>query len=434
MESVCDFCGVEKAVVYCKPDSAKLCVHCDGCVHSANFLSRRHRRSLLCDKCSSLPAVARCLDEKLSICQGCDCSANGCSSSGHQLRALNCYTGCYSLAEFSKIWSPVLEGSSSGGFDSGWDSLNSAPINENCISSCLEQRDNEGSFGLFTGKLNELESCSKLEPWRGPPSIIMSNPNYIPCCRDQVPMFPEVTNLPKQGCSIFKDIGLPDGEDLCEGLNLDDIPLDFENSDEIFSCSESQSKYQFGDVGKECMLMEKNLSSVTGFNGPIENAIEVSSSGQLECVAFQSSCVSGPASAMQTISGNANCSIFTNPSCSRKLNLGFPAVSGQVHSSMSLPLSNIIGESSAADYQDCGLSPLFLTGESPWESHLDASSPQARDKAKMRYNEKKKTRTFSKQIRYASRKARADTRKRVKGRFVKAGEAYDYDPLLSSNF
>jgi hypothetical protein len=50
---------------------------------------------------------------------------------------------------------------------------------------------------LFTGKLNELESCSKLEPWRGPPSIIMPNPNYMPCCRDQVSMFPEVTNLPK---------------------------------------------------------------------------------------------------------------------------------------------------------------------------------------------------------------------------------------------
>ncbi|KAF2559479.1 hypothetical protein F2Q68_00018107 [Brassica cretica] len=32
-------------------------------------------------------------------------------------------------------------------------------------------------------------------------------------------------------------------------------------------------------------------------------------------------------------------------------------------------------------------------------------------------------------MRYASRKARADVRRRVKGRFVKAGEAYDYDPL-----
>lgn len=36
---------------------------------------------------------------------------------------------------------------------------------------------------------------------------------------------------------------------------------------------------------------------------------------------------------------------------------------------------------------------------------------------------------FDKQVRYASRKATADVRKRVKGRFVKAGDAYDYDPL-----
>ncbi len=35
---------------------------------------------------------------------------------------------------------------------------------------------------------------------------------------------------------------------------------------------------------------------------------------------------------------------------------------------------------------------------------------------------------FDKKIRYESRKARADIRKRVKGRFVKAGQAYDYDP------
>jgi hypothetical protein len=39
---------------------------------------------------------------------------------------------------------------------------------------------------------------------------------------------------------------------------------------------------------------------------------------------------------------------------------------------------------------------------------------------------------FDKKIRYASRKARADVRKRVKGRFVKAGEAYDYDPLCET--
>lgn len=107
--------------------------------------------------------------------------------------------------------------------------------------------------------------------------------------------------------------------------------------------------------------------------------------------------------------------------------------SGQVPSSMSLSLSNITGECSAADYQDCELSTLFLTGESPWDSNFEPSCPRARDKAKMRYNEKKKTRMFGKQIRYASRKARADTRRRVKGRFVKSGEALDFDPAGQSD-
>ncbi len=41
---------------------------------------------------------------------------------------------------------------------------------------------------------------------------------------------------------------------------------------------------------------------------------------------------------------------------------------------------------------------------------------------------------FGKKIRYESRKARADIRKRVKGRFVKAGQAYDYDPEFQPNW
>uniref|UniRef100_A0A0A9EM41 CCT domain-containing protein n=1 Tax=Arundo donax TaxID=35708 RepID=A0A0A9EM41_ARUDO len=73
-------------------------------------------------------------------------------------------------------------------------------------------------------------------------------------------------------------------------------------------------------------------------------------------------------------------------------------------------------------------------GEPPWhppgpEGSLAGAS---RDSAITRYKEKKKRRKFDKKIRYESRKARADVRKRVKGRFVKAGEAYDYDPLCET--
>uniref|UniRef100_A0A803L1F4 CCT domain-containing protein n=1 Tax=Chenopodium quinoa TaxID=63459 RepID=A0A803L1F4_CHEQI len=48
---------------------------------------------------------------------------------------------------------------------------------------------------------------------------------------------------------------------------------------------------------------------------------------------------------------------------------------------------------------------------------------QNRGNAMQRYKEKKKTRRYEKHIRYESRKARADTRKRVKGRFVKINGA-----------
>nr|AFK33511.1 unknown [Lotus japonicus] len=48
-----------------------------------------------------------------------------------------------------------------------------------------------------------------------------------------------------------------------------------------------------------------------------------------------------------------------------------------------------------------------------------------RGNAMLRYKEKKKTRRYDKHIRYESRKAMADTRKRVRGRFVKAGDTND---------
>ena len=80
--------------------------------------------------------------------------------------------------------------------------------------------------------------------------------------------------------------------------------------------------------------------------------------------------------------------MLLNLPSNRNINLGFP--SGNVCQNMSLSLSNMTGESSVADYQDCGVSSMFLSGESPWDSNIETSRPQARKEAKMRYNEKKK--------------------------------------------
>ncbi|KAG2712264.1 hypothetical protein I3760_04G116700 [Carya illinoinensis] len=406
MEPLCEFCGVARALVYCKSDLACLCFPCDGCVHSANSLSRRHMRSLLCEKCYSQPAIVRCMDDKMSLCEGCDWNGNECSRLGHPRQPLSCYTGCPSLAELSRIWPSLLDMPPSSAFDTAWECVSALPIDENCISDCLDLRDNE-AFGLVASKPNELEPFSKLDPWMGLSSVIPLNANSMQFCRDQTPFFPEESSLPKDA-SNFKNLGIHDCDDLCEGLNSVDVPLILKNG-EIVGCPQALTGYPFKEGGMECLSTEKNLS-VTESNGPFESALEASSSGQQDCVPFKTSHVGGSSSMMQALNGGTNC-LPLNHTCAGNINLGFPT--GQVHSSISLSLSNITGESSVADHQDCGLSPAFLTVESPWAS-------KARDKAKMRYNEKKKSRTFGKQIRYASRKARADTRKRVKGRFVKA--------------
>ncbi|KAE8698481.1 zinc finger protein CONSTANS-LIKE 12-like isoform X3 [Hibiscus syriacus] len=427
MEPICDFCRGERAVVYCKSDSARLCLSCDGCVHSANLLSRRHARSLLCEICNSQSAVVRCLDEKLSLCQDCDRNGIGCSSLGHCREALNSYTDCPSLAEFRIIWSSVLRTSSPAVVDVDGP-LGASPANENCFADCLNQTEQGGSFELAGTSLNELDSCSEMKPSMELTSLISPNANYVPYYRDGEHLFSGEPSMPN-GYSDLRDCKVPDGYGLCEVLNMNDVQLSFETAEEIFVSSQGQTRYQFEKIGTDCLIMDKTLS-VTKFNGPIGNMLEASPSEQKEILPFSSSQVGGSASMMASMTGTSNCMLM-NPDCNRNINLGYPV--GQIPSMAALPLSNFTGKNSPSDYKDSGLSPAFLTGDSRWESNSEASWPQARDKAKKRYIEKKKTRIFGKQIRYASRKARADTRKRVKGRFVKAGEECDYDPLVARN-
>lgn len=60
-------------------------------------------------------------------------------------------------------------------------------------------------------------------------------------------------------------------------------------------------------------------------------------------------------------------------------------------------------------------------------------SPMDREARVLRYREKKKTRKFQKTIRYASRKAYAETRPRIKGRFAKRTEVEaEVDQMFSA--
>jgi len=114
--SACDFCGESRATVYCRADSARLCLLCDRHVHGANALSRRHQRTLLCDACNLRPAAFRCTVENVTLCHSCDWDSHGGSNSSscspavaaalqqHMRHPFDCFSGCPSAQELGSLW------------------------------------------------------------------------------------------------------------------------------------------------------------------------------------------------------------------------------------------------------------------------------------------------------------------------------------------
>ncbi|XAR68237.1 hypothetical protein NMG60_11003303 [Bertholletia excelsa] len=402
MGYICDFCGEQRSMVYCRSDAACLCLSCDRHVHSANALSRRHSRILVCERCNSQPAFVRCVEERVSLCQNCDWLGHTVSTSAstHKKQTVNFYSGCPSASELSKIWSFVLDIPSVGD-STCTKGLGSMSITDNSATNCggpLQTNDGQDAAILVeVNNANNIDKSSFLTA-----SSLMQQVNTKPQNVDPPVGLANSTSS--------KAPGLCEEDEFYEDFTMDEVDLNIENYEELFGVALNNPEHLFGNDGIDSLFGPKDVSGAD-LNCQGAYAAEGSSLGLVN--AMQPAC-SNAASADSMMSSR------TEP------NLCFAR---QAHSSLSF--SGLTGESSAGDYQDCDASSMLLMGEPPWGSQCPESSipSTSRSSAVMRYKEKKKTRKFEKKVRYASRKARADARKRVKGRFVKAGDAYDYDPL-----
>ncbi|CAI9759967.1 unnamed protein product [Fraxinus pennsylvanica] len=266
---------------------------------------------------------------------------------------------------------------------------------------------NENS-NMIAASLNDLAPSENFGQFAVPPPPLPStnNSDYFTISnrdqeslysRDQNSFFSDGSGLQKinQGCAHITDLGLCKTDDQCDSLDINDIGLSFESSYEMFGNSQGQPRYNCEDGRIASQLMEKNLYATESNSTLIESAMEASSSGQQDFRVFHqplSKITAGSSNLMQT-SSSANFTLMNPAAACNRSGLGFP--DGQLPSTISLSLFNITGESCAAVYQDCVLSPVFLKGDnSLWESNLEASCPRAREKAKIRYNEKKKKRKY----------------------------------------
>ncbi|CAM8893546.1 unnamed protein product [Rhodiola kirilowii] len=389
----CDFCGEQRSMVYCRSDSACLCLSCDRNVHSANALSNRHSRTLLCERCTSQPAIVRCHDENASLCQNCDWSGHGNASaaSTHKRQTINCYSGCPSAAELSRIWSFVLDIASTSDLDGKKETGSVTEICERKGITILPE----------ASQIHDMEGKSAV--------LIASSAMGAP----KSTTLRDLTSPSKQCCSMTEDIqSFDDDDNLYGDFSMADVDLSLENYEELFGYSQNFSEHLFENGGMASLFPKGSTPDV---GTSTQRFVAAKGPGEVRTNLMRPSC-SNPMSVDSVVSSK------TDP-------IAYPA--RKDNSGVTLSFSGQTNESSNGEYQDCGVSPMAAMGEPPWcppgpENSLTSAS---RDNAVKRYKEKKKNRKFDKKIRYASRKERADVRKRVKGRFVKAGERYDYDPM-----
>ncbi|KAJ9184126.1 hypothetical protein P3X46_007897 [Hevea brasiliensis] len=69
---LCDSCKSATATLFCRADSAFLCINCDSKVHAANKLASRHARVWVCEVCEQAPAHVTCKADAAALCVTCD--------------------------------------------------------------------------------------------------------------------------------------------------------------------------------------------------------------------------------------------------------------------------------------------------------------------------------------------------------------------------
>ncbi|XP_011036147.1 PREDICTED: zinc finger protein CONSTANS-LIKE 14-like isoform X2 [Populus euphratica] len=456
----CDFCSEQAAVLYCRADSAKLCLFCDQHVHSANLLSRKHVRSQICDNCSSEPVSFRCSTDNLVLCQECDWDAHGsCSvSASHDRTTVEGFSGCPSALDLASIW----------GFD----------LEEKKPEPLIENWSNN-SCGAIHDLVNEPWVYDKSSGNLTFQDLMVPNENNNNGNRniDNVMVFGNVTKSPscgkykhviyKQLFELFKRDLMGDGVE-SEGCGFGDGEgCGFGGGDGGGETLVTQSRSGWRSGVKGVQFGNRNDGGfgddnaiVCGDNGSGGNVrgeqllqeqrpftsllmlpteVDVKSNGRVVGgdITWDSN-----AKAHDTQVWDFHLGQLRNHDESGQLEIEYVANDagfvikdfGELMKETSSTSPKMLGDMyqmncTTAHDDMTSFNSILIRGEG---LKMEAATKvgmellaRNRGDAMQRYKEKKKTRRYDKHIRYESRKARADTRKRVKGRFVKTTEAPD---------
>ncbi|KAB2042221.1 hypothetical protein ES319_D02G200800v1 [Gossypium barbadense] len=432
-----DFCNHRIALLYCRADSAKLCLLCDHHVHSANLLSRKHLRSQICHNCSAQPVSVWRATHNLMLCQDCDWDTHGtCSvSTAHDGTPVEGFSGCPSALDLASAFGFHLHDTKPS--DQSWNSCHQhlmMPIAEPCfygmsVQDLMEPYDslcngktlkkqNHGSGGKYKQVLyNQLAELMKRNLMGdvvddygdggggggGGENGLVQNaePNANFLAQQQQVMQPQQQRQTPESNRIV------DGGEVLWNDNLNgQTPQIWD-----FKLGEAQFE-EVGNEGSDGVFMIKNFNQLLR-----ETTLSAKLLGDTCHFNYH------PQDYMDSINMNSS-----NPGTSQGAATSESNNLPMARPSTSSAFGGTRGSSSCSDL--VFMEQAFLVGS-------DQGRPAAASKADLellahnrgnamqRYQEKKKTRRYDKHIRYESRKAKADSSTRVKGRFAKATDSPD---------
>ncbi|KAG2299651.1 hypothetical protein Bca4012_011222 [Brassica carinata] len=314
----CDACQSVSAAVFCRVDSAFLCIPCDARIHSYT----RHERVFLCEVCEQAPAAVTCKADAASLCVACDSDIHSANplASRHERVPVESF---FETAVAKITPSPFGILGSSAGVD-----LTAVPAMGN----------SDDELGLCPWLLpNDFNEPAK--------TTEMKSSEFVFSDFDRLIDFEYPNTLNHNNA----------GADSLVPVQTKTEPLPLTKNDHCFDIDFCRSK----------------LSAFTYQTQSISHSVSTSS-------------------------------------------LEYGVVpDGNTSSEISIPFNRSAAITAST----------ATTG--------DQTSYMNREARVLRYREKRKNRKFEKTIRYASRKAYAESRPRIKGRFAKRTETENDDVFLS---
>ncbi|PUZ41094.1 hypothetical protein GQ55_9G476200 [Panicum hallii var. hallii] len=360
--ATCDYCGAATAAVYCRADAARLCLPCDRHVHGANGVCSRHARAALCADCRAAGAVFRRASSAAFLCSNCDFGRHRDGSGGepalHDRCAVQPYSGCPPATELAALLGVPLFDKPAAE-DGGWWNIWEEP-------QVLSLED----------LIVPTTPCHGFQPLLTP-----SSPKNRSISADE-----------KMNEEILRQLG-----ELAE------------SDGGVQAAAGHEEAEQAGDQFPSWAPPPYT----TGHgNFGAENSHEVATM---------------PTPRYENGSWNNNDYHVLNDACKvEHVYDQAPVSSAEACLSSFVPMSEICpsisnGSSMEENHQtNPGLGTP--TQAFPKRTGFDVVPCPDRGSVISRYKEKRKTRRFDRQVRYESRKVRADGRLRIKGRFAKANQ------------